>query len=37
LKIIIFIAGLRHNRMMAPMVIEGAMNRPAFLATSSGA
>ena len=27
-----FIAGLRHNRMTAPMVIEGAMNGPAFLA-----
>jgi len=25
-------AGLRHNRMTAPMVIEGAMNGPAFLA-----
>ena len=29
---ITFIAGLRHNRMTAPMVIEGAMNGPAFLA-----
>jgi len=31
-KTITFIAGLRHNRMTAPMVIEGAMNGPAFLA-----
>jgi hypothetical protein len=31
-KIITFIAGLRHNRMTAPMVIEGAMNGPSFLA-----
>src|SRR6516165_70515 len=29
---ITFIAGLRRNRMTAPMVIEGAMNGPAFLA-----
>src|SRR6516164_8093961 len=29
---ITFIAGLRHNRMTAPMVIEGAMNGRAFLA-----
>jgi len=29
---ITFIAGLRHNKMTAPMVIEGAMNGPAFLA-----
>ena len=27
-----FIAGLRHNSMIAPMVIEGAMNGAAFLA-----
>ena len=27
-----FIAGLRHNRMTAPMVIEGAMNGAALLA-----
>ena len=27
-----FIAGLRHNRMTVPMVIEGAMNGAAFLA-----
>jgi transposase len=31
-KTITFIAGLRHNRMMAPMVIDGAMDGPAFLA-----
>src|SRR5215831_684683 len=31
-KTITFIAGLRHNRMTAPMVIEGAMNGAAFLA-----
>lgn len=31
-KTITFIAGLRLNRMTAPMVIEGAMNGPAFLA-----
>lgn len=31
-KTITFIAGLRHNRMTAPMVIDGAMNGPAFLA-----
>src|SRR6516162_2115812 len=31
-KTITFIAGLRHNRMTAPMVIEGAMDGPAFLA-----
>lgn len=31
-KTITFIAGLRHNRMTAPMVIEGAMNGPAFVA-----
>ena len=31
-KAITCIAGLRHNRMTAPMVIDGAMNGPAFLA-----
>src|SRR6201982_3563703 len=31
-KTITFIAGLRHNKMTAPMVIEGALNGPAFLA-----
>jgi transposase len=31
-KTITFIAGLRHNRMTAPMVIDGAMDGPAFLA-----
>ncbi len=31
-KTITFIAGLRHNKMTAPMVIDGAMNGPAFLA-----
>jgi transposase len=31
-KTITFIAGLRHNRMTAPMVLDGAMNGPAFLA-----
>ena len=30
-KTITFIAGLRHNRMTAPMVIERAMDGPAFL------
>jgi transposase len=30
-KTITCIAGLRHNRMTAPMVIDGAMNGPAFL------
>jgi transposase len=30
-KTITFIGGLRHNRMTAPMVIDGAMNGPAFL------
>jgi len=30
-KTITFIAGLRHNKMTAPMVIDGAMNGPAFL------
>ena len=29
---ITFVAGLRHNKMVAPMVIEGAMNREMFLA-----
>jgi transposase len=31
-KTMTFIAGLRHNKMTAPMVIDGAMNGPAFLA-----
>jgi transposase len=31
-KTITFIAALRHNRMTAPMLIQGAMNGPAFLA-----
>ena len=31
-KTITFIGGLRRNRMTAPMVIEGAMNGPAFVA-----
>ena len=31
-KTITCIAGLRHDRMTAPMVIEGAMDGPAFLA-----
>ena len=30
-KTITFIAGLRHNKMTAPMVIERAMDGPAFL------
>ena len=29
---ITFVAGLRHNKMVAPMVIEGAMNSEMFLA-----
>lgn len=31
-KTLTFIGGLRHNKMTAPMAIEGAMNGPAFLA-----
>ncbi len=31
-KTVTFIAGLRHDQMVAPFVIEGAMNGPAFLA-----
>lgn len=31
-KTITFVAGLRHNKMTAPMVIEGAMNGETFLA-----
>jgi transposase len=31
-KTVTFIAGLRHNKMVAPMVIEGAMNGEIFLA-----
>src|SRR5262249_21555390 len=31
-KTITFIAGLRHDKMTAPMVMDGAMNGPAFLA-----
>ena len=36
-KTITFLAGLRHDGIVAPFVIDGAMNGPAFLAKLSNA